>query len=276
MASKTTASAILVLMLTAFISAGCGGNTPDKQAEGKKSIVTSDTILSGMCESLLPAESFTAAAILPPGQCPGHYDVKLSDLARVKKADLVISFVNMPFMQDVERDADREIRIDTQGRNWMAPPFYVEGLKILADRLSGRFPEHAGRIAERRDRAIREVAEKDRALGEKIRRAGIAPAGVIASSMLRGPLEWMGCRIAGEYGRPESISAREIASLIRIGRESGAALIVDNLQSGPEAGKGIAEALKVPHVVIANFPSENGYLATLEENVDAVLAAGRM
>jgi hypothetical protein len=47
---------------------------------------------------------------------------------------------------------------------------------------------------------------------------------------------------------------------------------VDNLQSGPEAGKGIAETLGVPHVVLTNFPLEKGYLATLEGNVDAIVA----
>ena len=50
-------------------------------------------------------------------------------------------------------------------------------------------------------------------------------------------------------------------------------MVVDNLQSGPDAGRGIAEALGVPHVILSNFPSENGYLATLGDNVAAVLAA---
>jgi hypothetical protein len=31
----------------------------------------------------------------------------------------------------------------------------------------------------------------------------------------------------------------------------------------------------VPHVVLSNFPSEQGYVATLKENVEAVLAAVR-
>jgi zinc transport system substrate-binding protein len=52
-------------------------------------------------------------------------------------------------------------------------------------------------------------------------------------------------------------------------------MVVDNLQSGPDAGKGIAETLRVPHVVLTNFPSEKGYLATLRENVDAILTASK-
>jgi hypothetical protein len=48
---------------------------------------------------------------------------------------------------------------------------------------------------------------------------------------------------------------------------------VDNLQSGPDTGKGIAETLGVPHIVLTNFPSDKGYLTTLEENVNIVFAA---
>jgi zinc transport system substrate-binding protein len=86
-------------------------------------------------------------------------------------------------------------------------------------------------------------------------------------------LQWMGLRVVGEYGRPEAMSAREVVRLSKIGKDQHAIAVVDNLQSGPDAGKGIAEALGVPHVVLTNFPSEKGYLATLEGNVDAVVAA---
>jgi zinc transport system substrate-binding protein len=102
---------------------------------------------------------------------------------------------------------------------------------------------------------------------------GIFGKAIVASSMQKEPIEWMGFRVVGEYGRPEAMSAREVVRLSKIGRDGHAILVADNLQSGPEAGKGIAEALGVPHVILTNFPSKRGYLATLEENVDAVVSA---
>jgi hypothetical protein len=69
------------------------------------------------------------------------------------------------------------------------------------------------------------------------------------------------------------MSTREIVRLSKIGREHRVIFVVDNLQSGPDAGKGIAETIGVPHVVLTNFPSEKGYLTTLGENVDAIIAA---
>jgi zinc transport system substrate-binding protein len=273
MAQKANSLAAIILMLLGALSAGCQKSALNEQTKDKIRIVTSDTILSGMSESLLPSEFFAVAAILPPGQCPGHYDIKLADIAKVKRADLVLSFLGMPFMKHAEVDENRQLLIDAKDRNWMAPDSYVTGLDFLADKFSERFPEHQQQISTRREHAILEVSEWNRSLSDRIKRAGVSRKSIIASSMLREPLEWMGFRVVGEYGRPESISVKTIAALIRIGRAQKPAMIVDNLQSGPEAGKGIAEALGAPHVILSNFPSEKGYAATLSDNVDAVLAA---
>jgi len=265
----------VVLPATAFILffAGCQSATSEKGTADKIRIVASDTLLSGMSESLLPADRFDITVILPPGQCPGHYDLKLSDIARVKNADMVVSFHGLPFMQGAEIDESRHFSVDTQGRNWMIPDAYITGIEKLAAKFSELFPEHAPVIEERRDRTAREITEKKNALNTIIEHAAIAQKTVIVASMIRQHLEWMGFHVAGEYNRPESISAKEIADIIRTGKTEGAVLVADNLQSGPEAGKGISEALGISHVTLANFPMENGYAATLDDNVNAVLAA---
>jgi zinc transport system substrate-binding protein len=260
-------------LLLGFLSAGCQKGALSEHAKARKSIVASDTILSGMIELLLPSDHFEIAAILPPGQCPGHYDVKLTDIAKVKRADFVVSFLGMPFMEHAEVNTGKQLLIDAKGRNWMAPDSYIYGLNLLAGKFSDRFPEHRQQISARREQAILEVVEKNKSLSDRIKHAGVSQRPIIASSMLKEPLEWMGFNIAGEYGRPESISAKKIAALIRIGREKRVVMIVDNLQSGPETGRGIAEALGTPHVVLSNFPSEKGYAATLSDNVDAILTA---
>jgi zinc transport system substrate-binding protein len=267
------AHSIVFALLLGFLSVSCQKSPLSEQAKPKKNIVTSDSILSGISESLLPSEYFMVSAILPPGQCPGHYDIKLSDIANVKQASLVVSFRGMPFMKNAAVEASRQLIVDAQGSNWMAPDSYIVGLNYLADKFSELFPEHKQQIAGRRERAIMQVTEKNKILSSRIENAGISRRPVIASSMLKEPLEWMGFHIAGEYGRPESISAKEITDLIRTGQEKKAVMIVDNLQSGPETGRGIAETLGVPHVVLSNFPSEMGYAATLSDNVEAVLTA---
>ena len=255
--------------------AGCSNKPKDEGAKGVRSIVTSDTILSGMIASLLPPHRYSVEAILPPGQCPGHYDVKLSDITKIKKAVLTVSFRGMPFMNKAVVEGKAELLVDEGERNWMAPDSYEYGLNILADELAKRFPEDRAEIRTRKEDAIRKVRAGADSLVQKIKQTGIYGMPVIASSMQKEPLEWMGFRVVGEYGRQEGMSTREVVSLLAIGRDQRVIMVVDNLQSGPDAGKEIAETLGAPHVVLTNFPSEKGYLATLEENVNAVLAATR-
>jgi zinc transport system substrate-binding protein len=226
-----------------------------------------------MIASLLPPNRYAVQAILPPGQCPGHYDVKLSDIEKMKKADLYVSFQGMSFLKKASPGGGAQLLVDAGGRNWMAPDSYIYGLGVLADELSKHYPEDKNEIMMRKEEMVRKVKAGANSLIEKIKKTGFFGKPIIASSMQKEPLEWMGFRVVGEYGRPEAMSTREVVRLSKIGRDQHAALVVDNLQSGPDAGKGIAEALGVPHVVLTNFPSGKGYLATLGENIDAVVAA---
>lgn len=235
--------------------------------------MTSDTILSGMIISLLPQGRYPVEAILPPGQCPGHYDVKISDIEKLKKADLIVSFMGMSFMNKTRPADRRHILVDTGGRNWMSPDSYIYGLDILAEKLSGYFPEDTNIIMSRKKEAIANIKGGAYLISQRIKKSGISGISVIASSMQKETLEWMGLRVAAEYGRQEAMSAREIVRLVKIGKNESVKMVVDNLQSGPDTGKSIAEALRVQHVVLTNFPSERGYLTALEENVETIIKA---
>jgi len=264
--------AVTVTALAALFAA-CSDTPRGLDPNGVRVIVTSDTILSGMIASLMPSHRYRVAAVLPPGQCPGHYDVKLSDIEKIKRADLVVSFKGTPFMDKTGSGVGVRLCLDTEGRNWMAPDLYVHGLSLLADRLSEYYPEDRNAIMSRKKAMIEDIRAYADTLTRRIDRAGLTGAPIISSSMLKEPLEWLGFRVVGEYGRPEAMSARQIVRLSKIGRENHIVFVADNLQSGPDAGKGIADSLGTPHVVLTNFPSERGYLATLGENVDAILGA---
>ncbi|HQL01013.1 MAG TPA: zinc ABC transporter substrate-binding protein [Smithellaceae bacterium] len=262
----------VLLFLTAMLGAfSVGGHAG--AVETRTLVVTSDTILSGMAGALLPPDRYRIEAILPPGQCPGHYDVKLSDIEKMQKAALVISFRSLPFMEKAKTDTPRRLKIDNGGRNWMAPDSYIFGLDRLAQELIGVFPDERKEIEIRKEATVRHVREEARMLKDMALTAGISGSAVLSSSMQKEPLEWMGFRVVGVYGRPEALSVREVSRLLRLGKEKRIVAVVDNLQSGPDAGKSIAETLGKPHIVLNNFPSESGYLTTLRKNVEAVLKA---
>lgn len=267
--------ALAALILLA-ISSGQAEKSGADKSKSYYTIVTSDTIMSSMAVLLLPPDHYQVEAILPSGQCPGHYDIRLSDIEKIKKADLVIVSRGLPFLNKVAFQKQKQISLDANGRNWMTPDSYIHGLNQLADTLFLYFPKDKNEISKRKAAAIKQIGREAGKLKNQARQAGLTGKPVIASTLQKEPLEWMGFRVVGEYGRPESMSAKTIVSLLRTGRELRIAAVVDNLQSGPDAGKNIAETLGSPHVVLSNFPAEQGYLATLQENINAVLkVAGR-
>ncbi|MBA4396135.1 MAG: hypothetical protein C0394_01905 [Syntrophus sp. (in: bacteria)] len=268
---KTTL--ILAVVFFPLLCPMAKGDAPAGDTKARYLIVASDTLLAGMAEALAPSHRYSVKTILPPGQCPGHYDVKLSDIEKVQKADLVLSFRGMPFMGKVHAGSRNGSVIDNDGKNWMAPDFYIMGLNRMADELALRFPVDRNEILQRKEAAVRLIRDEAKRLRQKAEQAGLPGRAVLASSLQKDQLEWMGLRVAGVYGRPESLSARDVVRLVRTGREERVIAVVDNLQSGPDAGKGIAASLSVPHLVLTNFPSEKGYLATLGENVDVLAAA---
>ena len=120
--------------------------TGEQETKTVLTIVASDTILSGMIASLLPPNKYYVDAILPPGQCPGHYDVKLSDIEKTKKADLLVAFRGMSFIDKLVSDREGKILVDMENRNWMVPNSYIHGLTVLAYEIAKRFPEDSDEI----------------------------------------------------------------------------------------------------------------------------------
>jgi zinc transport system substrate-binding protein len=103
--------------------------------------------------------------------------------------------------------------------------------------------------------------------------AGKQLPAVIAAEQQAPFLAWLGFRVVATYGRAEDFTAQELTRLARIAQDSAVGLFVDNLQSGPDTGKPMAEALKVKHVTLTNFPMQSSYRQALLDNVAALARA---
>jgi zinc transport system substrate-binding protein len=93
---------------------------------------------------------------------------------------------------------------------------------------------------------------------------------VLAADRQASFLAWLGFRVVATYGRAEDFTAQELTRLARVAQDSGVGLIVDNLQSGPDAGRPLAEALKVKQVTLTNFPLHGDYIEALLANADTL------
>lgn len=267
---------VLLGVLLLFFTAGCG----QKQAE-KFTVATGSTLIADIVKAV-GGEKVAVSNIVPPGTCPGHFDLKPDDVKKLASAKLLLyhDWQGKIFNKGVLASADNKdldaVPVSVAG-NWMAPPVQKEAIKKIAQILGEKDAANKGYYEERAERLAAAVADEERKLRERLDAAGVAGVKVICAEMQAGFLKWAGFDVVATYGRPEDLTPKKLQELIEKGKAAGVRLVVDNLQSGPDAGKSLAAELGAARVTLSNFPGgfagSDTWEAAVEKNVDLLLSA---
>jgi len=250
-------------LLAVLLLAGAALALRAPRPRSSRGIVVTTTMLECAARDLLSADTGIPVLVLvPPGSCPGHFDVPPSIVPVLRNAAVVVA-------HDYQRDlaaklgqlgppGTKVVQIETQG-SLLVPEHYLRVTQQLSDVLVSAYPNHEARIRA----ALKAVKQKSQGLAEKVsaRRAVWESTPVIASAMQRQFCEWLKLRAVGQVARPEDVTPAELQALLN----SKPALVVANLQEGPQAAQALAEKLAVPLVVFSNFPGAEGYGHGYEE-----------
>lgn len=158
--------------------------------------------------------------------------------------------------------------LQTKG-NWMVPAVQRQATDEITTLLIRALPGESLFLKKNRARyhsQIDSLANQIKALF-----AGRPLPRVVASEHQADFLKWLGFNVVGAYRRPEDLTTRELSSLAQVMVDSSVGLVVDNLQSGPEAGRPLAEAAGVSHITLSNFPLNGDYLKTVLDNARALI-----
>jgi zinc transport system substrate-binding protein len=236
-------------------------------------VVASTTLISAIIQAV-GGDRFAVTTIAPAGLCPGQFDLKPSDITAANQAKLLLNHgweAWFPRLEKAMWTTDvRKVTLATQG-NWMIPDVQKRAaaeITALLMELDSTRADTYRLAAERYQANVDSAAAAARAL-----LTGKTLPAVIAAEQQAPFVTWLGFRVVATYGRAEDFSAQEMTRLARVAIDSGVKLIVDNLQSGPDAGKPLAEALKVKHVTLTNFPLEGSYCRSLLDNTAALARA---
>ncbi|MEO0080721.1 MAG: zinc ABC transporter substrate-binding protein [candidate division WOR-3 bacterium] len=217
-------------------------------------VVTTTTLISSIVEAI-GGKYVQATAIAPGGMCPGHFDIPPSAVAAANDAQLLLNHGWEEWFAKLEQALHnpRVIRrtLSTKG-NWMVPAIHKQAVKEVLQLLVEIDSAHADSF---RLAAQYYTAQIDSAAAQACSLfSGRAMPRVIAAEHQAPFLRWLGFSVVATYGRPEEFTAQELVRLARVMADSGVMLVVDNLQSGSDAGKPLAEAHGVAHVTLTNFP----------------------
>ncbi len=247
----------------------------------KPTIVVTTSLIAAALKDLGVDSTHQVTSLLPPGACPGHADINPSQARRVADAQLILAHGDDPMLNTLKRWPKRRgqlIPLEVHG-NWMLPAVYRKALSAVAAALRRTWPSDTARWNRAEAAADRKAAALERSIlsDAGVRRlAGLPVAAAVMQSEL---VMWLGLRVVVTYGDMDAMSASRLHGLTLAARRERVRIVVDNLQSGPEAGRSLARAVGARHVTLSNFPG--GYPNTerweqcLRDNVNRMIRAAR-
>jgi zinc transport system substrate-binding protein len=222
--------------------------------------------------------------LIPPGVCPGHYDVKPSDIEALANSkalfihDYQEYFTNITGAIEAADNPDLTVTVINITGNWMVPAVQAEAVDKIAQALGELDPENAAYYQQRAADREQAILAKGEDVEDRLQEAGVEGVKVLCADMQVGFVQWAGFDIVAIYGRPEDLSPADVTQLITEAKQAGAALIIDNLQSGSATlGASIEQDVEAIPVTISNFPGgfENTetWEKAIDKNVDLLLEA---
>ena len=252
-------------------------------AQPSADIMAGSSLIANIIEDLAD-DKVETHTLIPPGVCPGHYDIKPGDIVALanSKAFFIHSwqenYENVTGLIEAAENPDLTVTVINVTGNWMVPAVQAEAVDNIAQALGEIDPENAayyqGKAAERAQAILAKGEDvEDRLLG-----AGLGEVKVICADMQKGFVEWAGFDVVAIYGRPEDLSVADVEQLVTEAKDAGVALVIDNLQSGATAAsETMAQDIGAIQVTISNFPGgfENTetWEKAIDKNVDLLLEA---
>jgi len=219
-------------------------------------IVVTTTLISAVVNDI-GKEKVKVETLIPPGQCPGHFDIKISHLKSLEKTGILFAhgYENyLDKLRKVIKNPDFKIYLIKEDMNWLIPEMQLRANQEITGILSSLFPEEKKYFHQNLLKSEKQIKLLDKEIKEKIKQHQLKGKKVICDKYLKDLLSYLEFNIVETYGRKEELTPLKISSLIRKGREEKVELIVDNMQSGPDTGKSLADDLKIPHIVFSNYP----------------------
>lgn len=280
---KSKVLIIGILVLSLVIASILGGCESAKTSQLK--VVTSTSLIAQIVERV-GGDMIDVVNIIPPAQCPGHFDVKPGDMQKLADAELFLlhGWQGEMFSQDLIASADNpdltvaEINVRVgENTNWMTPPVQQAAVDRIIAALAEVDAENNSAYQELAAEYKDSVTAKEAEIRAKLAKEDLASINVMCADMLVGFVQWTGLNIVATYGESDSLTSQVVQDLVDTGREKKVTLIIDNLQSGQDAGAGLAEELGCQRIILSNLPggfdNTETWEKAIDENIKRILEA---
>ena len=250
--ARALIGALLLILLA--LPLGCAEET----APNLK-VVTTTSLIASIAERV-GGDKIQVANIIPAAQCPGHFDVKPSDIKMLSDAKLFLmhGWQGETFTGQLIESADNPelvvVSLNIPG-NWMTPSVQAQAVGNITSILIEVDPENAIYYQNNAKPYQDAIIAKGNELKARLEAGKVSQVNVICDAQITELLQWAGFNVVASYPRPEDLTPKKIQGLVDQGKQAGVALVIDNLQSGsPNAGVTMANEIGAVQVTFSNFP----------------------
>ena len=216
----------------------------------KPVIVCTTSVLASIVRDLV-GDRAIVEVIASPSICPAHYDVKPSDIDKVRRASLILSHGIEPWIEDIVKASGSSAPIVVVKGPWNTPRFLKDKYVAIAEALEKYLGIDVG---DRLDKCLKAIDEVSEWLKNFAKENGFEDTPVVVMQWQKGYVSFLGFKIVAVYGPPEKVTPSLYQKVVENATKNGALLVIDNLQSGTELGKKIAKEIGGIEVALTNFP----------------------
>jgi len=269
---------LIVLIVLAALPTGCSRHIPPA---GRNRVVVTTSWLECVLQDV-SGDAFDVVRLCPPGSCPGHFDMKPSQMDAVRSSRFLLRF-------DFQEGLDEKIRpvcgkglrivSVTPGEGLCVPENYLRACREVAEALSAGDPQSREGCARSLTGIERRLGQLATELRDEVRKADLTGKRVVASRHQAAFCRWLGLEVRDVFGADDADNPRATARIIENAQSGRVACVVANLQEGDRQAKALAQRLEVPVVVFSNFPDMSDKQQTFDDllraNVRQLIEASR-
>lgn len=242
-------------------------------------VVIGSALIGDIVQDLLGAEvemlQVTAGSL-----CPGHNDMKPTDLLFAAKADVAVlhgfqkKMPSTAVLKEFETQGKVKVLWVNTHRAWTIPQVQIEAGREVARVLKETLSKDRTRDIDAR-LTLRESRVRAAETEARARLQPLHGVPVVVAKRQSEFCEWAGLTLVAEFTGGDTMTPKVMTEAVVNAKKTKAVGVIENLQNKSNVSTSIAREISVPVVILSNFPgapeSAKTYFDLLNHNVDMLL-----
>jgi len=279
MKNRTFIYTLAFSAIFALLPGGCG-NEADEATRAEIAVTNS---YLGCAVLDLCGDDMQVLCLAPPGMCPGHFDISPLQVRQLCDSRLLLLFdfqkVVAGTLSRVKERGMKTAVVEKPG-GFCLPETYLTICRDVSEVLSTEYPERQTQFRQRLLAIENDLKQLRQELLDKMQRAGISSAKVLASNHQADFANWLGLETIATFIGSDVETVAGIDRCLKKAEGRDVRFVIANKQEGTALAEALAERLRAGAVVFSNFPEmrgqSSGFDTLLRTNVEALLQASEV